>query len=96
MTATAWKSATYGVRVGASNAAKFFKREWKSIQVEIDGEFHEFRLPDTFWTTCPEFRGNVVKKWLLRHGLAPWPYKKPPRLEVVPLGGNRFRLSKPA
>jgi len=63
-------------------------------RAEIDGVFHTFKLSSTFWTTCPEFRGKAIKGWLLSHKLIPWPKGKPPILELVPLGGNRFRLAK--
>jgi hypothetical protein len=71
MTATGWKGETYGVRVGRSNAAKFFSRDWKTIELELGGEFQRFCLSKTFWTTCPEFRGIALNRWLLHHGLAP-------------------------
>jgi hypothetical protein len=95
MTATGWKGGSYGVRVGHSNAEKYFSKGWTSISVEIDRQLYEFPLSKkTFWTTCPEFRGNAIERWLLRHRLAPWPHGKPPRLVLTHLGGNLFRLSK--
>jgi hypothetical protein len=94
MTAKGWKgTGTYGVRVGISNAAQYFKRDWGSVEIEIDGELHTFPLAETFWTTCPEFRGRALSGWLLRRGLAPWPPRRPPALELTPIGGTRFRLS---
>ncbi len=93
MTATAWKGETYGVRVGKTNAVNFFGDDWKTVEIELDGEFHRFRLSKTFWTTCPEVRGRAIKQWLFRRGLAPWPQGKPPQLVLTPLGENRFRLS---
>src|SRR5712692_5511641 len=96
MQATGWKgSNTYGVRVGPANAARYFNQSWKSVELEIDGKFHNYKLLDTFWVDCPEFRGGVLKTWLLRHRLAPWPPFKTPKLVLTPLGGNRFRLSLP-
>ena len=94
MMATGWKgTGTYGVRVGKSNAAQYFKKSWSSVDIEIDGEVHNYPLFETFWTSCPEFLGGAVKNWLLRHRLAPWPPWKTPELILTPLGGNRFRLS---
>jgi hypothetical protein len=100
MTATGWKGgknkermeSTYGVSVGRTNA-RGFSKHWKAVELEIDGDFHEFPLRETFWTNCPEFRGAVIGQWLSRHGLAHWPHGKPPKLVLTPLGGNRFRLS---
>ncbi len=94
MKATGWKGSTYGIRVGKQNAEHYFDRRWKTIEVEIAGHFHSFSLADTFWTTCPEFRGVVIGQWLDDNGLIPWPKGKPPQVELTPLGGNRFRLSR--
>src|SRR5437899_6696560 len=97
MKASGWKSGeggTYGIRVGKENAKKFFDPAWSTIEVEIDGSTHGFALSDTFWTTCPEFRGAEIGAWLLATGLAPWPRGKPPHLELMPLGGNRFKLTR--
>ena len=58
-------------------------------------KFHRYPLSNTFWTSCPELRGGVIKQWLVRQGLAPWPHRAPPKLVLTPLGGNRFRLGVP-
>ena len=94
MRATGWKgSKTLGVRVGRHDAAQHFNRNWGTVEIEIDGRFHSFRLRETFWTTCPEFRGGELKNWRLRNRLAPWPPQETPELALTPLGGNCFRLS---
>jgi hypothetical protein len=93
MRVSAWKGATYGIRVGKQNAKKYFQRNWKSIEVEIDGEVHEFSLSDTFWGTCPELRGVVIERWLRKNGLLPWTKGKPPHFTLAPLAGKRFKLS---
>ncbi len=94
MLVTAWKGGTYGIRVGLPNVRQYFRRSWRTIEVEIDSLNRTFRLSRTFWTTCPEFRGKVIGAWLTKNKLAPWPRGKPPQVELVPLGGNRFRLRK--
>ena len=95
MEARGWKGGTYGVSVGKANAAQYFKKTWSRVEIEIDGEFHSFPLRETFWKTCPEFRGGALKEWLLRSGLAPWPRGDPPKLILRPLKENRFRISAP-
>jgi len=92
MTASGWKGATYGVRVGKANAARYFPKNWNSIIIELDGVPHQFDLSDTFWSTCPEVRGASIGLWFERRGLIPWPARKPPKVELIQLGGNRFRL----
>ena len=86
---------TYGIRVGFPNRAAFFDKSWSEIEVEIDGQFHRFQLRDSFWNRCPEFRdsgGTVIRDWIQRHRALDWTNGQPPRCELVPLGGNRFRL----
>jgi hypothetical protein len=93
MVATGWKGGTYGVRVGRENAACHFNRSWTGIQVLINGRYHGFALTSTFWSTCPEFRGEAIRQWFLQEKIAPWPYRQPPRLVLTPFGDGRFSLS---
>jgi hypothetical protein len=92
MLVKAWRGGSCGIRVGKSNANRYFSRDWKEIEVEIGGRFERFRLSATFWEKCPEFRGAVIDEWLSRQGLLPWPKGKPPGFQLVPIRQNRFRL----
>lgn len=94
MKVSAWKGATYGIRVGKDNAQRFFSQSYPIIEVDIDGKVHSFRLRDTFWTTCPEFRGKAIEEWLRKNGLIPWARGEPPELRLIELGQNQFQLSK--
>ena len=92
MKAKGWKGAVYGVRVGSVNANRFFPKGVTCVEVEIDGHLHSFPLRGTFWKKCPEIRGAPIGRWLRAHGLAPWQSGHPPQVDLLPLGGNRFRL----
>lgn len=97
MEVSAWSngSGTFGVRVGIANRREHFEEDWTRIVVEIDGEDHEFPLTGGFWRDCPEFRDRgtpVMKKWLQQNRSIDWERGKPPRMELIPLGANRFRL----
>ena len=94
MKASGWKAATYGIRVGKENARNYFKKNWDTVQIEIEGVFYTFNLSKNFWTTCPEIRGAAIGRWLERNGLLPWPLGRPPQVILTPLEGNRFRLSR--
>lgn len=86
---------TYGLRVGKRNRDEFFNPGWTEIEVEMDGRGWRFRLTPGFWKHCPEFRDcgqPLIREWLARHRLSPWPKGEPPRAELIPLGKNRFRL----
>jgi hypothetical protein len=97
MQASAWNDggSTYGIRVGAPNRDSFFDETWTEIEVEIEGQVHRFALTSGFWNKCPEFRdsgASVIRDWLNRHHALDWPTGEPPQVELIPLGGNRFRL----
>ena len=98
MQASAWKGGggyTYGIRVGSANRDSFFDKSWTEIEVEIDGQAHRFTLTPGFWNKCPEFRdsgASVIRDWLRQNHTLDWLKGKPPQVELIPLGGNRFRL----
>lgn len=97
MRASAWSngSGTFGIRVGAPNRRKFFDQTWSSIEVEIEGKVYPFGLTSGFWHRCPEFRDRgtpVIREWLRKHHAVSWPNGRPPAVELLPLGSNRFRL----
>ena len=97
MRVTAWNDGGegYGIRVGEANRDRYFDKGWGAIEVEIAGVPHQFRLASSFWGDSPEFRGRQIGDWLRLQGLAYWPVGSPPALELMPLGGNRFRLTPP-
>jgi hypothetical protein len=88
-------SKPYGVRIGAANRDRYFVRTWSEIEVELDGQIHTFLLTEGFWNKCPEFRDpgkSAIKDWLQRHKTIERPRGHPPRMSLIPLGGNKFRL----
>jgi hypothetical protein len=94
---SAWSngSGTFGVHVGARNRAVHFDPDWSEVTVEIDGANHRFGLTDGFWRKCPEFRDRgapIIREWLRKYRTTEWERGDPPVMELVPLGGRRFRL----
>jgi hypothetical protein len=97
MRARAWSNGgnNYGIQVGVPNRDACFDPTWTEIEVEIDGWFYRFALTSGFWNQCPEFRdcgSPVIREWLRLHHTLDWSSGNPPQFELVPLGGNRFRL----
>ncbi|MGM0985276.1 MAG: hypothetical protein ACQEXG_17970 [Pseudomonadota bacterium] len=100
MKASAWRGGShthpvFGIRVGRPNRDNYFKPDWASIEVEMDGEWESFKLTPGFWRQCTEFRDSgtpKIRRWLERHFTTGWPKGHPPQFELVPLGDKRFRL----
>lgn len=97
MKATTWHgSGIYGIRVGYANRDTYFDTSWSEVEVEIDGQFHTFRLTKGFWNKCPEIRDRgtpIFKQWLQKHKTLKWPYRQPPAMQLLPLEGKKFRLA---
>lgn len=87
------KSPYLGISVGRSNANRFFSKKWDHVLVEVNGVVAHIKLTSRFWTTCPELRHPVIGGWIRAKGLAPWNAGHPPKLVLVAVTGNKFRLS---
>ena len=105
MLVTAWNNgsfttsgAGYGVRLDASDRDRFFKRAWKTIELELDGNSAIVSVDiaiDSFWdTTCKELINAEIGRWLIRNNLAPWAKGKPPKLTLLHVGSKRFLLKR--
>ena len=105
MIVTAWNNgdhhrsgAGYGLKIKAGDRDQYFKPEWKSIFLEIEGEPQPVEIniqKASFWNkTCRELINSAIGKWLLAQGLAPWPKGHPPTLLLEPVAGNRFKVRK--
>lgn len=85
-----------GIHIGVKNRKQHFKQEWDSINVEIDGQFHEFKLKPGFWKKCPHIDNSngetVIHDWLQKNFTLPWSKNKPPHFYLLPLGYRDFRL----
>jgi hypothetical protein len=97
MQVSAWSNGSRpcGIRVGIPNRDQSFERSWETIEVNIDGQFHQFPLTEGFWRNCPEFRDSgdsIIHDWLHRHGNDEWPKGDPPKFKLTKIGGNRFQL----
>ena len=102
MEVKAWKSGlfskrsvTYGIRIGAENRDRHFRREWTSIAIQTDdGSAVEVPLTAGFWRHCPEMRHAFFGDWFTNHRLVPWPPGRPPTFDLEFISGNRFTLKR--
>jgi len=110
MVVTAWKNAKhprsgagYGLKVSAKDRDRYFKREWKSVTIELPtttGGSKTTRVntdKSSFWDKrCRELISKEIGLWLTEHKLAPWPKFSPPRLTLRPAGEAHFLLEATA
>ncbi len=94
-----WKSgAGYGVKLDASDRDRFFRRDWKSIYLSLEGSSKVIEVniaKPSFWgITCRELISVEIGRWLIRNGLVPWTKGNPPKLSLKQIDGNRFLLTK--
>jgi hypothetical protein len=105
MNVTAWNNGThkldgngYGVKIDAYDRDTNFKREWKTIFIDLEGESLPIEInidKPSFWNdTCRELISVKIGKWLIKTGLAPWENRKPPQLALLQTQDNRFRLTR--
>lgn len=100
MKVTAWNngSSGYGVKVSAKDRDQFFRREWREVQLDLEGETHPIPCnidKDSFWgPSCRELISAEIGRWFKKNGLIPWMEGCPPKLNLTPVTGNRFRLQR--
>jgi len=101
MIVTVWNNGGtgYGIKIDMPDRKKFFKKEWKSVVLELEGVGLPIEVntdKPSFWHPgCGELISKEIGEWLAKNGLIPWPYRKPPKLRLEPLSNRRFRLFKP-
>lgn len=100
MDVTVWRNGrrdragvVYGVRVSRTDRDRFFDPRAPEINIEIGGKPVHAKLTPSFWRSCTEIRHPEIAKFIIDHGLAKWPSRRPHSLHLEPVGKNRFRLS---
>jgi hypothetical protein len=103
---TAWNNgqhhgsgAGYGFRVEAKDRDASFDRRWKAATIRLPEHPQPVSASvnidkDSFWTgDCRELISQVIGRWLISHGHAPWAAGKPPRFEVRHVSGTTFEVN---
>jgi len=96
MIVTAWNNgqpyatgAGYGLKISRADRDLYFRREWKSVFVVLEGETRLVEIniaKASLWgSTCRELISAEVGRWLIKNGLAPWPKGQPPELTLEPM-----------
>ena len=90
--------AGYGVKVNYSDRNRYFRHEWKSVFVFLEGQTQPVEIniaKKSFWTkTCGELISAEIGRWLIKNGLSTWQKWNPPLLNLDQIQDNQFRLSQ--
>lgn len=106
MIVTAWNNgshhssgAGYGLKLQSQDRDRYLHRDWKTIILELEGysKLVEVNIDKpSFWgPVCRELISKHIGTWLIENNLAPWLKGNPPKLNLEPLGGNKFLLRLP-
>lgn len=86
----------YGLKITTHDRDASFRREWKTIWLELAGESDPVEInidKDSFWNnTCRELISVRIGRWLIKNRLAPWRKGYPPVLTIVQVEGKQFKL----
>ena len=103
MIVTAWNNSSYsntgggyGLTIRPTDRDRYFNRAWHTVTLDLPGE-SELVTANVkkrgFWNGCRHLIHKEIGIWLIKHGFGPWEKGSPPRFELTPLGGGRFKLN---
>jgi hypothetical protein len=97
MIVTVWNNGStgYGVKIAMRDREQFFRKEWKSVILELEGSTVQVEVnvgKPSFWRPeCGELINREIRIWLKENGLDSWFRRNPPKL-LEPLSNRRFLL----
>ena len=103
MKVTAWKNGkhkalntSYGLRITKEDRDRFFRKSWGSVFISLPGKKVETALnvkKASFWNdSCRQLIGREVKEWLVGNDYVPWPYRQPPKFQLIQKYDNHFQV----
>lgn len=105
MIVTAWNNgvhhssgAGYGLKVAIEDRDRYFQTEWEDVILLLEDYAYPVEVnvnKESFWgPVCRELISKDIGIWLRQNGLAPWPKRRPPKLDMRLVGDRRFRVSR--
>jgi hypothetical protein len=105
MIVTAWNNgvhnpsgAGYGLKIAIEDRDRHFQSSWEVVFLELEDYPHPVEVnvkKKSFWgPVCRELIGKDIGIWLRQNGLASWPKRRPPKLDMRPIGDKRFRVGR--
>jgi hypothetical protein len=106
ISATAWNNgqhhrsgAGYGLKISAADWDRYFRREWRTVQLRI-GVTTPITVnidKPSFWNdSCRELISVELGRWMLANGLAPLAHRQPPHFTLIPREPGVFEIRTPA
>jgi len=103
MIVTAWNNgehhptgAGYGFKVDIKDRDKYFRKHWKNVFLELEGEVEgvvvNVKKPSFRGITCRELISKDIGVWLIKNGKAPWPKGHPPKMKMEHIDDNKFKV----
>lgn len=81
-----------GLRVGASNARRYFPKNISAIELQLDHLRIECGLPPDFWRGQPEIHDPRLCVWLESKQFNHNNSRVPVLLDMIPSGENSFKI----
>ena len=104
-TVTAWNNGTfskngasYGLKISVIDRDHYFKKSKKSAVLHLSGKSGTISVNTdkaSFWSPiCRELISKDIGAWLIANKMGKWSKGNPPKLTLVSLGNQEFKLKK--
>jgi len=105
MTWTTWtngkrgvSSNSYGFHVRKRDRDTYFKREWKSVFIELPSWENAISVnieKDSFWNgKCTHLISDEIREWFCQNNYLSWQPGNNFKFQAEIVSGNRFRISE--
>ncbi len=90
--------ASYGLKISIADRDNYFKKSKRSAVLHLSGKPGTISVntdKSSFWSpVCRELISKDIGKWLIANNLGRWSKGSPPKLKMISLGNQEFRLIK--
>jgi len=90
--------ASYGLKISIADRDNYFKKSNKTAVLHLPGKTETISVntgKSSFWSPiCRELISKDIGQWLIANNLGKWPKGSPPKLTMISLGNDEFRLKK--
>jgi hypothetical protein len=86
----------YGFRFLAKDSELYFKSEWKTVLLELPdySELIKCKIDKDSFRKSQYYnlRNKKIGDWLIIKGLQRWPNRMPPKLNMIQIEDNKFKI----